>query len=96
MISIKKQKIYLLTHSEEYCKLHIFPNVYDDVKEDSARILLFPLHKPIDIARVKELFPRFMVKDYVKSVKGTNFPNFFDESVTQEEFDQWMEIFYKC
>lgn len=93
--ALKKQKIYLLTHLEEYCKLHIFPNVYDDVKEDSARILLFPLHKPIDIARVKELFPRFMVKDYVKSVKGTNFPNFFDESVTQEEFDQWMEIFYK-
>lgn len=36
---------------------------------------------------------RFMVKDYVKSVKGSEFPKFFDESVTQEEFDKWMEIF---
>lgn len=34
-----------------------------------------------------------MVKDYVKSVKGSEFPKFFDESVTQEEFDKWMEVF---
>lgn len=35
--ALKKQKIYLITHPEEYNRLHMFPNVYDDVKEDSAR-----------------------------------------------------------
>ncbi len=35
-----------------------------------------------------------MVKDYVKSVKGTDFPRFFDQSITQESFDRWMETFY--
>ena len=43
----------------------------------------------------KKSFDRFMVKDYVKSVKGTEFPKFFDHSITQEEFDNWMEVFYK-
>lgn len=36
-----------------------------------------------------------MVKDFVKSVKGTEFPRYFDRSITQEEFDKWMEVFYK-
>ena len=36
-----------------------------------------------------------MVKDFVKSVKGTEFPKYFDKDITQEEFDQWMEVFYK-
>ena len=36
-----------------------------------------------------------MVKDSVKSVKGTEFPVFFDNTVTQAEFDKWMEVFYK-
>ena len=35
-----------------------------------------------------------MVKDYVKSVKGTSFPKFFDSTVTQEEFDEKMKLFY--
>ncbi len=93
--ALRKEKIYLVTHPDEYRALHMFPNVYERLREDSARILLFPLHAPIDISLVRKFFPRFMVKDYVKSVKGTEFPKFFDESTTQEEFDRWMEVFYK-
>jgi hypothetical protein len=36
-----------------------------------------------------------MVKDSVKSVKGTEFPAFFDQSTSQAEFDEAMKIFYK-
>ena len=93
--ALKKLNIWLLTSPDEYRMLHMFPNVYAQVREDSARILLFPLHAPIDISLVRKSFPKFMVKDYVKSVKGTEFPKFFDESTTQEEFDRWMEVFYK-
>ena len=92
---LRKHNIFLMTLPEEYSALHLFPNVYAQVREDSARIQTFPLHTHIDIADVLESFPRFMVKDYVKSVKGTEFPSFFDENVTQEEFDRWMEVFYK-
>ena len=36
-----------------------------------------------------------MVKDYVKSVKGTSFPKYFDASTTQQEFDEQMQKFYE-
>ncbi len=36
-----------------------------------------------------------MIKDYVKSVKGTDFPKFFDKNTTQDELDNWMNVFYK-
>lgn len=75
--------------------MHIFPNIYEQVKEDTAKMELYALHEKIDVEKVKKSFQRFMVKDYVKSVKGTEFPKFFDEQVTQEEFEYWMEIFYK-
>ena len=35
------------------------------------------------------------MKYYVKSVKGTDFPNSFDKSLTQLEFDKCMDVFYK-
>ena len=36
-----------------------------------------------------------MVKDYVKSVKGTDFPKFFTRDITDEEFQNAMKLFYK-
>lgn len=86
--------IRLVTTPEMYNALHIFPNVYSFISEDTARIMTFPLHTEIDVSEVKKDFSLFMVKDYVKSVKGTEFPAFFDQSITQEEFNKWMEVFY--
>ena len=40
-------------------------------------------------------FGRFLIKDYVKSVKGTDFPRFYDNTITQTELNEWMETFYK-
>ena len=48
-----------------------------------------------DQYKLKRSFGRFMVKDFVKSVKGTEFSKFFDHSITQIEFDRWMDVFYK-
>lgn len=90
-----EKKIRLVTEPEQYRRMHIFPNVYDLVKEDTAKMELYPLHERIDVEKLKKSFQKFMVKDYVKSVKGTEFPRFFDRSVTQEAFDHWMEVFYK-
>lgn len=89
------QNIRLVTEPEQYRRMHIFPNVYEKVKDDPAKMEIYPLHSQIDVAQLKKSFERFMVKDYVKSVKGTDFPRYFDETVTQEDFDRWMEVFYK-
>ena len=75
--------------------MHIFPNVYHHFGDDTAKMMVFPLHKQIDANVLKDNFQRFMVKDYVKSVKGTDFPRFFDNTITQEEFDKWMDVFYQ-
>lgn len=90
-----EKNIRLITDPEQYELMHLFPNVYNLIKEDTARMETYPLHKPIDVSKVKRSFGRFMVKDFVKSVKGTEFPVYFDQSVTQEDFDRWMEVFYK-
>lgn len=90
-----ENNIRLMTTPKEYERMHIFPNVYGLFKDDTAKMDIYPLHSQINVECVKQSFRRFMVKDYVKSVKGTDFPKFFDETVTQEEFDRWMEVFYK-
>ncbi len=90
-----KQNIRLVTTPEEYEKMHVFPNVYECFGEDTAQMDIFPLHAPIDVTKLKKKYDRFMVKDFVKSVKGTEFPKYFDQTVTQDEFDKWMETFYK-
>lgn len=92
---LRKQKVYLMTNPKEYSTLHMLPNIYEQLREDTARIMTFPLHAKIDVALLKKSFKRFMVKDYVKSVKGTEFPAYFDESITQDEFDRWMKVFYE-
>lgn len=90
-----ENNIRLVTSPGEYELMHVFPNIYPRVREDTARILLFPLHEKINIQEIISSFPRFMVKDHVKSVKGTSFPSFFDSATTQEELDQYMDIFYQ-
>lgn len=90
-----KQNIRLITSPDEYALMHIFPNVYSVFGEDTAKMMVFPLQTQIPVEQVKKVFSRFMIKDYVKSVKGTQFPRFFDSSITQEKFDEWMKVFYE-
>lgn len=89
------KNIRLITKPEEYNLFHFFPNIYGFFGSDTAKMKIYPLHEQIDIEEIKKSFSKFMVKDFVKSVKGTEFPRFFDDSVTQEEFNKWMEVFYK-
>lgn len=92
---LNERGICLVTEPEMYESMHVFPNVYQLVENDTARMRVFPLHEEIDVACVKQEFSRFLVKDFVKSVKGTEFPQYFDHSVDQTSFNQWMEVFYR-
>ena len=77
-----EKNIKLITEPSAYKLMHVFPNVYEYVREDTARMQLYPLHVKIDVEELKANFVRFMVKDHVKSVKGTEFPRYFDKSVS--------------
>lgn len=92
---LSERNIHLVTDPESYELMHIFPNVYSKFGEDTAYMEVFPLYSKIDVDYLKKHFKRFMVKDYVKSVKGTEFPKYFDQTITQSQFDRDMELFYK-
>lgn len=53
------------------------------------------VHEDLPCDVLQREFSKFMIKDYVKSVKGTDFPKYFDAKVRQEELNRWMEVFYK-
>jgi len=92
--ALAEKNIVLLTSPHEYEGFHLFSNVYPLIQKDTPKALFFPHGTKIDLEKIKAIFPRFMVKDYVKSVKGTDFPVFFDANVTQSEWDFWIEKFY--
>lgn len=91
--SLLARNIQLITTPKEYRALHIFPNVYLQILSDTPRTIIFPPNTDIDLPKVKKNFDRFMVKDYVKSAKGTDFPIYFDSDVSQEQFDNWIRKF---
>ena len=91
---MQERGISLLTSPKEYSAMHLFPNVYPIIREDTAGMMIFE-DGHVDLEAVQERFSRFMVKDSVKSVKGTEFPAFFEKTVSQTEFDSWMQVFYK-
>lgn len=90
-----ENNIELVTSPKEYEQFHIFPNIYPALEDDTAKMLVYPHGTAADLNEVKKNFSKFMVKDYVKSVKGTPFTKYFDAAVTQEEFDEQMKLFYK-
>lgn len=95
--SLYKKGLRMLTDPVEYQNCHVFANSYDKVKEDTAKSLFFSCDE-YNISDFKienvlgELGP-FMVKDFVKSAKNTDFPKYFDESITQDEFVQYLNRF---
>lgn len=92
---LKKVGYYLVVECNAYKRLHEFVHVYPIIRDDTAPMMKFPLHTRIDVKFLQDTFGRFMVKDYVKSVKGSDFPVYFDSSIIQSEFDNWMEKFYE-
>jgi len=79
----------------EYNKCHLFPMVYPEIKEYTPNILCFQSINNIDWDNVNCTFNRFMVKDYVKSEKGTDFPAFFTTPVNASEMNNCINKFIK-
>ena len=85
----------LLTAPAQYSALHIFPNAYKYLKEDTPQTLFFPLHARMDVEEIRKQLGDFLIKDHVKSAKNTDFPVFFGRDMSQKVFDGWMERFYE-
>lgn len=84
-----------MTHPAAYEEFHMFPLAYarHTVLEALApRLVAFP-GRSVDAEVVNRAFAEFMVKDYVKSVKGTSFPVSFKTPVSQGRMNEIVEEF---
>lgn len=83
-----------LIHSpEQYERFHLFPNVYPLLQSATPKTIWFENADEVDPAKIKATFSRFMIKDYVKSVKGSPFPTFFTNDISDAELLQRVHEF---
>lgn len=83
---------HLCTSPDEYNRLHLFKNSYSLVKEDAPKTIFFENINELDLNVLNKELGKFMIKDFVKSVKGTDFPKYFNHP-TNDEFSFWMQKF---
>ncbi len=92
---LRERGFHPLTSPGTYEEFHMFPLAYmrnDVLKAHASRLVAFPGHK-VDAGIINRAFTEFMVKDYVKSVKGTRFPVSFRTPVSQERMDEIVKEF---
>lgn len=85
--------IQLINSLDQYEKLHIFPNIYPLIQNYTPKILYYEDIENIEWECVNHQFKRFMIKDYVKSVKGTKFPLYFETPIDQEIINNYIKEF---
>ena len=93
--ALKGKGLRPMTSPGAYEEFHMFPLAYmrnDVLKAHSPRLVAFPGHG-VDAGMINRMFTEFMVKDYVKSVKGTRFPVSFRTPVSQERMDEIVKEF---
>ena len=87
---LRDKGINLINSPEQYDACHLLPNALPFIEENTPKSLCFPKDAQIDWDLVNNTFKRFMVKDYVKSVKGHDFPSCFITPIVFAEMEQWL------
>ena len=85
--------IKLINSPEEYIRMHLFPLIYPEIEKHTPKTIFFDDIKNINIDLINASFTRFMIKDYVKSVKEHDFPKYFETPVTYDELKIQVEKF---
>ena len=92
---LREKGFKLINSPEEYEKCHLFPNIYNDIKYYTPKSLWFYDVSKIDWNLINKEFKAFMIKDFVKSVKGQDFPVKFETIVENEKMDEYIGEFIK-
>lgn len=88
-----KLNIRLINSPNEYNNAHCFNNSYELIKDYTPKSIFFDENEKIDFDFVKSNFQKWIMKDYVKSVKGFNFPSVFDDKMSNEELEKYVRKF---
>lgn len=90
----RRLNLSLITSPEAYELMHCFPNAYKLMDpSDTPRITVFGDRMSAKV--VNGAFDAFMMKDFVKSVKQTGFPQRIETPLTQDECDHLSEEFIR-
>ncbi len=90
---LRNQGLMLINNPTEYENCHLFQNSYPLLTNLTPQTKFYEFPEEIDWDFIKSSFHRFMIKDFVKSVKGHDFPAFFDSSYTNEELHRYIKKF---
>lgn len=90
---LKERGIRLVNEPDQYNKCHLFPSIYEEIKDYTSRTFWFKSIEEIEWDKINGEFLRFMIKDYVKSLKDTEFPAFFRTPVWKTEMKPYLERF---
>ncbi|MDS0526599.1 ATP-grasp domain-containing protein [Clostridium sp. SHJSY1] len=90
---LKIKGISLINDADKYNNCHLFPSTYDNIKGYTPKTKWYEDYKEIDWNDINIEFERFMIKDYVKSVKGSKFPRYFETPVRKDVMDSYIEEF---
>jgi hypothetical protein len=85
--SLQEKGITLINTPDEYDTCHLFPLAKKHLFRKTPPSLIFEKGKQIHWDAVNKSFKKFMIKDYVKSVKGTGFPECFETPVVAKEMN---------
>lgn len=91
--SLKELGIELVITPDKYEATHYFVRSYDKIKEYTAKTIWFSSDTEIDWTKVREKFDKFIVKDYVKSVKGFEFPKYLESNMGDNELSSYIYKF---
>lgn len=87
--------IVLINSPKEYEATHCFINSYNRLEKYTPKTIWFPDEESIDWGLVRKIFDKFIVKDYVKSVKGFDFPEYLESSKSNQELNDYIDRFKK-
>lgn len=88
-----KHNIKLVNNPEEYENAHLFNKAFDKLMDYTPKIAIYYGNEEIDWDEVKDYFDKFMIKDFVKSVKEWDFPEYFDYTHTNTQMEQYVKRF---
>lgn len=91
--SLLTLNLQLINNPIEYRNCHEFPYSYNNLKNYTPKCIYYKKDEKIDWNFIKENFSKFLIKDFVKSVKGFDFPIYFDNSYSNKQLDEFVKKF---
>ena len=90
---LNKLGLKLINTRDEYRLTHEFYYAYKYLKGYTPSLVSFGLDDNINWRSIKSQYTKFKLYDYVKSVKGFNFPVCFDSTYSNVELDDYLARF---